>query len=235
MFAIHKILSRGVSSKIRAATWQKCYCNASKKPIVNDETSNRQGTYKSVHATRKRSNPRTESSQQKESTNNEENKQSTSGSSSSAHTQTDEKNLMVRGSFENITRKNRDTFLTMIKLFETRDVHRRNHVEFIYAALKNMREYGVHRDLTVYKALIDIMPKGKFIPTNLFQAEFFHYPKQQQCIIDLLAQLEENGEFWNRLCCVGLSNNPISFRCYARLRNGGHVIEHFRKIWSCDR
>lgn len=103
---------------------------------------------------------------------------------------------MVRGSFEHISHKNRDTFLTMVKLFETRDVHRRNHVEFIYAALKNMREYGVHRDLAVYKALIDVMPKGKFIPTNMFQAEFNHYPKQQQCIIDLLAQMEENGEFW---------------------------------------
>jgi signaling intermediate in Toll pathway protein len=37
------------------------------------------------------------------------------------------------------------------------------------------------------------MPKGKFIPTNLFQVEFQHYPKQQQCIIDLLAQMEDNG------------------------------------------
>ena len=68
----------------------------------------------------------------------------------------------------------------MVKIFENKDVHRRNHVEFIYAAMKNMEEYRVHKDIQVYKALIDIIPKGKFLPTNIFQAEFMHYPKQQQ-------------------------------------------------------
>lgn len=56
-----------------------------------------------------------------------------------------------------------------------------------------MEEFGVNKDLSVYKALTDVMPKGKFIPTNIFQAEFQHYPKQQQCIIDLLEQMEDNG------------------------------------------
>lgn len=81
----------------------------------------------------------------------------------------------------------------MVTIFETKSVHRRNHVEFIYAALRNMEEFGVHKDIEVYKALINVMPKGKFIPTNVFQAEFMHYPKQQQCIIDLLEQMEDNG------------------------------------------
>ena len=71
----------------------------------------------------------------------------------------------------------------MIDIFINKDVNRRNHTEFIYAALKSMKEYGVQRDLIVYKKLIEVMPKGKFIPTNLFQVEFQHYPKQQQCII----------------------------------------------------
>ena len=31
------------------------------------------------------------------------------------------------------------------------------------------------------------------IPTNVFQAEFNHYPKQQQCAIDLLEKMEDNG------------------------------------------
>lgn len=204
MFAIHRILTRSVNITIRATTWQRCYCNPSKRQFVDDETSNRRGrgTYKSVHG--EQANPHTESTQQNRTTNDDEqNEQSESNSSSGKNTQADEKNLMVRGSFENISQKSRNTFLTMVQLFETRDVHRRNHVEFIYAALKNMREYGVHRDLAVYKALLDVMPKGKFIPTNLFQAEFNHYPKQQQCIIDLLAQMEENGEFlfsFGRLC-----------------------------------
>lgn len=105
----------------------------------------------------------------------------------------EQKNIMVHGTFESINDKNRKTYMEMIKIFEKRDVHRRNHVEFIYAALKNMESFGVHRDVEVYKSLIDVLPKGKFIPTNIIQAEFMHYPKQQQCIIDLLEQMEDNG------------------------------------------
>lgn len=62
-----------------------------------------------------------------------------------------------------------------------------------------MDEYGVSKDREVYKALIDVMPKGKMVATNVFQVEFMHYPKQQQCIIDLLEKMEDNGKvfYWN--------------------------------------
>lgn len=104
------------------------------------------------------------------------------------------KELLTQVSFENMKEKNRNTYLEMIRIFVDRSsVNRRGHVEFIYAALKNMEDFGVQKDLQVYKALIDVLPKGKFIPTNIFQAEFMHYPKQQQCIIDLLQQMEDNG------------------------------------------
>lgn len=99
----------------------------------------------------------------------------------------------LRGSFEDISSKTRETYLNMVQIFETKNVHRRNHVEFIYAALRNMEPFGVHRDIEVYKALMNVLPKGKFIPTNMFQSEFMHYPKQQQVIIDLLEQMEDNG------------------------------------------
>ncbi|XP_035790516.1 evolutionarily conserved signaling intermediate in Toll pathway, mitochondrial-like [Anopheles albimanus] len=106
----------------------------------------------------------------------------------------EEKSVILRTNlFETTKNKDKHTYLEMVKIFESRSVHRRNHVEFIYAALKHMEAFGVHKDLTVYKALIDVMPKGKFVPTNLFQAEFMHYPRQQQCIIDLLEQMEDNG------------------------------------------
>lgn len=110
------------------------------------------------------------------------------------HEQFVKRAMILKGSFENMKNKDKNNYLDMIRVFENKDVHRRNHVEFIYAALKNMEDYGVIKDLAVYKALIDVMPKGKFIPTNIFQAEFMHYPKQQQCIIDLLEQMEDNGE-----------------------------------------
>uniref|UniRef100_A0A1B0G104 Evolutionarily conserved signaling intermediate in Toll pathway, mitochondrial n=1 Tax=Glossina morsitans morsitans TaxID=37546 RepID=A0A1B0G104_GLOMM len=54
--------------------------------------------------------------------------------------------------------------MSMVEIFTERDIRRRNHVEFIYAALKHMAEFGVERDLDVYKALINVLPKGKFIP-----------------------------------------------------------------------
>ncbi|KAM8707183.1 hypothetical protein ACLKA7_011303 [Drosophila subpalustris] len=99
----------------------------------------------------------------------------------------------IRNPFAAAQEKTKNTYLTMVEIFEERDVHRRNHVEFIYAALKHMPDFGVEHDLEVYKALINVMPKGKFIPTNVFQSEFMHFPKQQQCIIDLLEQMEDYG------------------------------------------
>jgi len=89
--------------------------------------------------------------------------------------------------------RSKETFLAAIKMYYTRDVQRRGHVEFIYSALSHMEEFGVHRDLEAYKKILDILPKGKMIPTNVFQAEFMHYPKQQQCAIDLLEKMEDNG------------------------------------------
>ncbi|KAF2884404.1 hypothetical protein ILUMI_21783 [Ignelater luminosus] len=106
---------------------------------------------------------------------------------------TKSKDIVIYENFEAIKEKNKKTYLEMLKIFGERDVHRRGHVEFIYSALKNMESFGVHKDLEVYKALVDVLPKGKFIPTNIFQAEFMHYPKQQQCAIDLLEQMEDNG------------------------------------------
>ncbi|KAF5294853.1 hypothetical protein FQA39_LY00337 [Lamprigera yunnana] len=103
------------------------------------------------------------------------------------------KQITVHRGFEEITTKDKNTYLEMINIYTNRDVHRRGHVEFIYSALRNMKEFNVEKDLEVYKALIDVLPKGKFIPTNMFQAEFMHYPKQQQCAIDLLEQMEDNA------------------------------------------
>ncbi|XP_060523211.1 evolutionarily conserved signaling intermediate in Toll pathway, mitochondrial [Cylas formicarius] len=106
----------------------------------------------------------------------------------------DDKSLVVQDMFESVREKNKNTYLDMIRIYVNREhVYRRGHVEFIYAALKNMEEFGVHKDLEVYKSLIDVLPKGKLVAKNIIQAEFMHYPKQQQCVIDVLSQMEENG------------------------------------------
>ncbi|KAF9424096.1 hypothetical protein HW555_000805 [Spodoptera exigua] len=103
-----------------------------------------------------------------------------------------EKRVTIHDPFYSQPQKNKETYLEVVKMFEGRDNRRRGHVEFIYAALARMKEFGVQKDLEVYKALIDVLPKGKFIPKNIFQAEFMHYPKQQQCAVDLLEQMEDN-------------------------------------------
>ncbi|KAM3964390.1 evolutionarily conserved signaling intermediate in Toll pathway, mitochondrial-like, partial [Aphomia sociella] len=103
-----------------------------------------------------------------------------------------EKGVTVYDPFLKV-QKTKQAYLEVIKIFEGREKRRRGHVEFIYAALTRMKEFDVQKDLEVYKALVDVLPKGKFIPTNIFQAEFMHYPKQQQCAVDLLEQMEDNG------------------------------------------
>lgn len=100
--------------------------------------------------------------------------------------------LTVRGFF-NSEERTKKTFLAACDVFGQKGPHLRGHVEFIYSALALMEEYGVHKDLEVYKKILNLMPKGKMIPRNVFQQEFMHYPKQQQCAIDCLEQMETNG------------------------------------------
>lgn len=116
-----------------------------------------------------------------------------SGERLGVHNEDDKNEIVPKDFFDKIGSKNKGTYLDMVRIFENRGPQRRGHVEFIYAALKHMEEFGVNKDLESYKSLINVFPKGKFIPTNVFQAEFMHYPKQQQCAIDVLEQMEDNG------------------------------------------
>lgn len=106
----------------------------------------------------------------------------------------EEKQLVIHDLFSDAKDKNKKTYMEMIKLFEKHDNQKRGHVEFIYAALRYMEEYGVNKDLEVYKSLLEVLPKGRFVPTNLLQAEYMHYPKQQKCAVDLLEKMEDNSE-----------------------------------------
>lgn len=104
-----------------------------------------------------------------------------------------EKKVVIYDAFNSVAKKNKSSYIQMINMFIESDSRRRGHVEFIYAALGYLDEFGVNKDLDVYKALLEVLPKGRFIPTNIFQAEFMHFPKQQQCAVDLLEKMEDNG------------------------------------------
>lgn len=89
--------------------------------------------------------------------------------------------------------KTKATFNKVVDVFIKRDVRRRGHVEFIYAALKKMPEFGVERDLVIYNKLLDVFPKEVFVPRNFIQRMFNHYPRQQECGVQLLEQMENYG------------------------------------------
>uniref|UniRef100_A0A158R3U7 Evolutionarily conserved signaling intermediate in Toll pathway, mitochondrial n=1 Tax=Syphacia muris TaxID=451379 RepID=A0A158R3U7_9BILA len=79
------------------------------------------------------------------------------------------------------------------ELFKRRKINSRGHVEFINAALRHIKEFGLHKDLETYKALLNVFPKGPFIATNNFQRIFVHYPVQQTCCVRVLDEMDWNG------------------------------------------
>uniref|UniRef100_A0A8C2E4Y3 ECSIT signaling integrator n=1 Tax=Cyprinus carpio TaxID=7962 RepID=A0A8C2E4Y3_CYPCA len=89
--------------------------------------------------------------------------------------------------------KTKADFNRVVDVFSKKDIRRRGHVEFIYAALKKMPEFGVERDITVYNKLLDVFPKEVFMPRNFIQRMFNHYPRQQECGVQLLEQMENYG------------------------------------------
>ena len=89
--------------------------------------------------------------------------------------------------------RNKESFFGAIDIFTHKNRRRRGSVEFIYAAMRNMEKYGVSRDLEVYKKILDVLPKGKYLPANRLQSDFFHYPKQQQVATSLLAKMQRNN------------------------------------------
>lgn len=89
--------------------------------------------------------------------------------------------------------QNKASFNRVVDVFNKQDIRRRGHVEFVYAALKKMPEFGVERDLAVYNKLLDVFPKEIFVPQNFIQRMFNHYPRQQECAVQVLEQMENYG------------------------------------------
>ncbi|KAI1902633.1 hypothetical protein AGOR_G00017960 [Albula goreensis] len=99
-------------------------------------------------------------------------------------------NLFERAAQDSRTKA---TFNRVVDVFVKQDIRRRGHVEFIYAALKKMPEFGVERDIAVYNKILDIFPKEVFVPRNFIQRMFNHYPRQQECGVEVLEQMENYG------------------------------------------
>lgn len=90
--------------------------------------------------------------------------------------------------------RDKSAFMKSLQIYEQKQsVHRRAHVEFIHAAMSKMEEFGVQKDVEVYKALFNIFPKKVMVPVNVWQSEMMHYPKQQDCALDILQKMENYG------------------------------------------
>ncbi|KAI6180816.1 Evolutionarily conserved signaling intermediate in Toll pathway, mitochondrial [Aphelenchoides besseyi] len=102
--------------------------------------------------------------------------------------------------FRSIPKENRNkqTFLEAIELFKRRARNERGHVEFINSAMKQMKEFGLHKDLDIYKALLDVFPKGSLVSRNQWQKMFMHFPHQQSCCMRLLDEMEWNMVYPDR-------------------------------------
>lgn len=107
--------------------------------------------------------------------------------------------------------RNKANFVRAVQNFAEYNVHKRGHVDFIYLALRKMREYGVERDLSVYNLLLDVFPKEVFRPRNIFHSIFLHYPRQQECGIAVLEQMENHGEARRLEWAQGLPPSPMSW------------------------
>ncbi|KAM6169087.1 evolutionarily conserved signaling intermediate in Toll pathway, mitochondrial [Erethizon dorsatum] len=94
--------------------------------------------------------------------------------------------------------RDKASFVRAVQSFGQHNVRKRGHVDFIYLALRKMREYGVEGDLAAYNLLLDVFPKEVFLPRNIFQRIFIHYPRQQECGVAVLEQMENHGVMPNK-------------------------------------
>ncbi|XP_055500948.1 evolutionarily conserved signaling intermediate in Toll pathway, mitochondrial [Leucoraja erinacea] len=92
-----------------------------------------------------------------------------------------------------VPRRDKETFQRVLSTYCGREPRRRNHVDFIYAALRKMPEFSVERDVSVYNRLLEVFPKEVFVPRNFIQRMFNHFPRQQECAVQVLEQMEAYG------------------------------------------
>ncbi len=67
-----------------------------------------------------------------------------------------------------------------------------------------MKEFNAHTNLEAYRKIMEIFPVGPLRCATKWQVDNMHYPRQQNCAIQILEQMERNGvmldEDFVRLC-----------------------------------
>lgn len=86
-----------------------------------------------------------------------------------------------------------DQFSLAVDQFLVREKYRRGHVGFIRLALQRMDEFGLENDLATYNKLLEVFPKGKFIPRRMLDALWPRSLPQMELALELLTKMEDNG------------------------------------------
>ena len=87
----------------------------------------------------------------------------------------------------------RERFAVALLNYMEQEKFRRGHVKFITFALQQMDEFGLEKDLLTYNRLIDIFPRNRFKPMNMFDA-FWPKPLPQiEIALEILQKMEDNG------------------------------------------
>lgn len=89
--------------------------------------------------------------------------------------------------------KNSEQFALALNEFLIREKHRKGHVAFIRIAMQRMDEFKLEKDLTTYNKILEIFPKGKYVPKRMIDAFWPRSTPQLELCLDLLTKMEEHG------------------------------------------
>jgi signaling intermediate in Toll pathway protein len=94
---------------------------------------------------------------------------------------------------EQIEKKNKQAFLDVIEAYKIQFPNRRGHVEFIRAALRRMKDFGVERDAESYKKLLSVFPVGPYRHQSMLQVSVRFWPKQNETASTIVSAMESQG------------------------------------------
>ncbi|CAF1273229.1 unnamed protein product [Rotaria sp. Silwood1] len=94
---------------------------------------------------------------------------------------------------EHIKKKNKQAFLDVIEAYKIQFPNRRGHVEFIRAALRRMKDFGVERDSESYKKLLSVFPVGPYRHQSMLQVSVRFWPKQNETASAIISAMESQG------------------------------------------
>ena len=87
----------------------------------------------------------------------------------------------------------REQFALALDEFVRREKYRKGHVAFIRVAMQRLEEFGLEKDLETYNKIIDVFPRGKFVPRRMIDAFWPRSTPQLELCLQLLTKMEEQG------------------------------------------